>query len=584
MEAETKTFEFKLICIVWTIGAFLVSLAYLLLHIDLVFYDLIFWTGILLSGMTTYIIMSGENKIYIKLCFLFLFGFVLYIPHALSSPNYFHTYDELNHYQSSSLVYESGNLDTKSLFISKYYPTLEILITFFKNITGGSIFSSGLIIVGIAHSFTAIFLYLFFRNISSEKIASIGTFAYFFNSGYTNTDTYVSYESIGFPILVICLFAISYNIDRINKVDLNIIGMAFIQFILILGLVITHHFSSYMLLLFIVVILFMKKMYYDNIYKTRIFALLTATLISAWITYIAPQTLNYYYRIIDTSVEGVIDLLLFKDRVSEILSSSFLDVPYYELFIRRFIYIPLMFIYMLIGIYYLKNRKKFDAYVLTLIVFSAIFFLSLIGTLTSSFEVSRFSTFGFIGVAFFVGVTLEEINKRKYLKFLAIFSVVLLLIGGISLGISSPFRGSYSDNIRVGQQTITIDTISSADWTEKYIGRYNTVASDMVTASVLERYGMQRVISNWEIFYSPKVDDKVLYHLRYNDAKYVATDKRITQYISELYYYFGRDELYMKESYGRTKPLPVKLIKKFDYSEIFLRIYDNGNINIYIIK
>jgi hypothetical protein len=570
-----KTFKLKIIFIAWMIGAFLVSLTYLLLHTKLVFYDLIFWTGIILSGITTFIVISSDEKIYTKLCFLFLFGLVLYIPHVLSSPNHFHIYDEMNHYQSSSLVYESGNPNVNSAFaLSKYYPTLEILIAFFKNITGDSIFASGLIIVSIIHSLAIIFLYFFLRNICSAKIASIGAFVYFFNSGYTYTDTYVSYESIGFPLLVICLFAISYNYG-------NKIRFMFIQYILIFGLVATHHFSSYMLLLFLVILLFLKrKEDHDDIYRLTIF---TAALIFAWVTYVAPKTLNYYYDILHTSSKGVIGLMLFKERVSEVLSSSFLDVPYYELFIRRYLYVPLILILILIGIYYLKNKKKLDAYALTMIIFSTLFFISLIGTMTSSFEISRFSTFGFIGVSLFIGASINKFNKKIFLRFLAIILVILLLIGGVSLGTSSPYRGSYSNNIRVGQSTITADSISSATWSETYAGRYNTFASDQATGAVLEYYGMQRVITNWEIFYPPTVDKSVLYHLRYNNASYLATDIRITKFISELRYYFNIDELYLNESYGRTKPFPENLIKKFDNNEMFLKIYDNGNINIYNI-
>ena len=207
--------------------------------------------------------------------------------------------------------------------------------------------------------------------------------------------------------------------------------------------------------------------------------------------------------------------------------------------------------------------------------------MSLIGAVTSSFEISRFATYGFAGVALFIGVSINEFNKKKILKLLTIISVAILLIGSVSLGTSSPYRGSNYNNIRVGQQTITADSISSAEWSEKHMGRYNTIASDLTTSAVIEYYGMQRVITNWGIFYPTTVDGGVLYHLRYNNVSYIVTDLRITKYVPELHYYFDRDELRMNTSYGRTKPLPLGLLKKFDDSEIFLKIYDNGNINIY---
>lgn len=579
------TKNLKLMSTIWMIGAFLVSLTYLLLHINLVFYDIIFWIGILLSGISTYIIISSDHKIGVKLCFLFLFGFVLYIPHTLSSPNHFHVYDELIHYQTTSMVYETGNVDMNliSFIISKYYPSLEILTVFFKNITGDSVFTSGLILIGIIHSSIVIFLYLFFRNICSEKIASIGAFAYFFNSSYTHFDTYFSYESIGLPLLIICLFAISNNT--------NTIKMAFIQIVLIIGLVVTHHFSSYMLLLFMVILLIIKTVNRADVKayrKIRTLTFLTGTLIFSWILYIATVVLTYYHGIFGNAVTGILKLSLFEERVSELLSNQFLDIPFYELFIRRFVYTPLILILVFTGIYYLYSKKKlFNEYVLTLTIFSGLFFVSLLGALTAAFEVGRFATYGFIGIAFLIGVSIEGIQKIRPLKIIVPVIIMLLFIGGISVGISSPYRGSYSDNIRFGQPTITMDVVSSADWSEKYMGRYNRVISDMVTGSVFDHYGYQRVIlfSAWNVFFPSDINSEVLKHLNFYAIDYLAVDNRVTKYISELRYYFDRRELYVENhpEYGRTEPIPIGSIKKFDNSTIFLKIYDNGNIGIYNI-
>lgn len=590
----------KFMSIIWATGAFLVSLTYLLLHTDLIFYDIIFWIGILLSGMSTYVIVSSGNKTYIKLLFLFLFGFVLYIPHLLSSPNYFHIYDELIHYQTTTLTYETGNIDISASFvISKYYPTLEILTVFFKNITGDTIFKSGLIIIGIAHSFTVVFLYLFFRNICSEKIASLGAFAYLFNSSYTHFDTYFSYESIGLPLLVLCLFAVSRGVNRYDKKRYNNINgynngynggieIILVQIILIIGLVITHHFSSYILLLFMVTLLTINVIKHETGYrKTRSLTILTGTLIFAWVLYIASIVLTYYDGIFKNAVEGVLKLSLFEERVSELLSGQFMDVPFYELFIRRLIYTPLILVLVFIGIYYLFKNKKLgtSGHILALIIFCGLFFVSLIGSLTASFEIGRFSTYGFIGIAFFIGISIEMLQKNKLTKIIIGIAVILLLVGGISVGISSPYRGSYSDHIRIGQQTITIDTIYSAEWSEKYMGRRNGIMADIATGAAFKYYGSQNAKTDraWDVFFPSNVGPGVISNLVSRQVDYVAVDKRITRFISELRYYFSRDELSIKDHpvYGRTESLPESSIKKFDDSIIFSKMYDNGNINVY---
>ncbi len=608
-ENEATRNNLKILSIVWVTGVFLVSMTYLLLHKYLIFYNLIFWTGIILSGLSTYMIISNNYNDRVKLSILFLFGFVLYIPRVLSSPEYFHTYDDLIHYQLAMLIYETGNIGTQTNFlIANYYPVLEIVTVTLKGMTGDTIFASGIIIVGFAHSFLAIFLYLFFRNIcseDSEKIASLGAFAYFFNSSYIQFDTYFSYESIGISLLIGCLFVISLNTTNKYIDEKNDGKITFIQVMMIIGVTISHHFSSYVLLLFMVVLLISKKMIKEYNYKrVKIITLLTFLIIFVWTMFSANIILEYYYGMIKTALKGVLTLTMFNDRVSEVLTNQISNVPFYELFIRRFIYIPLMSILIFGGIGYLYKKKKiYSGYILTLIIFCMLFFVSLIGMMTSSFAIERFFTYGFIGVAFILGLSIERIDRIKMplpyfrspkfgmprisISFFALVIVLLLLIGGVSMGTVPPFRGSYSNNSKIGQESMTTDLMRSALWSEKYLGRGNTFISDTISGAAFEHYGFQKVsiYSAWDVFFPSDINRSVLDHLDIYVIKYLAVDRRITRSTSELGYYFDKEELYIKDhpKYGRDEPMPIESIQKFDNSSTFYRMYDNGNINIFKI-
>jgi hypothetical protein len=481
--------------------------------------------------------------------------------------------------------------------------------TVIKNMTGDTIFASGNIIVGFAHSFLAIFLYLFFRNIcseNSEKIASFGAFAYFLNSSYIQFDSIFSYESIGLPLLVGCLLAISLNTTNKYVNEKNDDKIIFIQVIMIIGVTMTHHFSSYVLLLFMVILSISKKITKENNYKrVKIVTLLTFLIILAWTVYSAQVMLEYYNGMIGTALKGILGLTMFNERVTEVLSDQMSDVPFYELFIRRFVYIPLISILIFGGIGYLFKKKKiYNGYILSLATFCMLFFVSLVGMMTSSFAVGRFFTYGFIGVAFILGLFIERIDRIKMLlldagntksatsglsiPFFALVVVLLLLIGGVSLGTVPPFRGSYSNNSKIGQETMTTDLVHSALWSEKYLGRGNMFLSDAVSGTVFEHYGFQKVstYSAWDVFFPSTVDRNVSDHLDVYTIKYMAVDRRITSSISEMGYYFDSEELYIKDhpKYGRTEPIPIESIQKFDNSSIFDRMYDNGNINIFKIS
>ncbi len=155
------------------------------------------------------------------------------------------------------------------------------------------------------------------------------------------------------------------------------------------------------------------------------------------------------------------------------------------------------------------------------------------------------------------------------------------------MGTVPPFRGSYSNNSKIGQESITTDLVRSALWSEKYLGRGNTFISDTVSGAAFEHYGFQKAstYSAWEVFFPSDMNRSVLDHLDIYVIKYLAVDRRITRSTSDLGYYFDKEELYIKDhsKYGRDEPMPIESIQKFDNSSTFYRMYDNGNINIFKI-
>jgi hypothetical protein len=242
---------------------------------------------------------------------------------------------------------------------------------------------------------------------------------------------------------------------------------------------------------------------------------------------------------------------------------------------------------MAIGVYYLYTKKCLrNEYILTVVIYSNIFLLSLLSAFTPSMEFDRFATFGFIGVAFIIGVSLDRMQKSGFLKIISIIFVILLLIGGVSFGTNPPHRGAYSVDVRIGQQSITADVMSSGAWSEKYLGRYNSMLSNIATSNVFEFYGIQksRPYGGWKVFFPVNVSFDVLYYLKINKIDYLVVDERISRFISEIRYYFDSDELKIeKNPYKHTGPLSVESITKFDKHAAFFNIYDNGAVDIYKI-
>lgn len=323
---------------------------------------------------------------------------------------------------------------------------------------------------------------------------------------------------------------------------------------------------------------------YDG--KIHITLFLALTLILGWIIYVATATLNYYDSMFIVSIKRVLSLSFLEERTLDFFTRQFLDYSTYELFVRRFIYIPLILMLSSIGFYYLLTKKNFrNEYVLALSLYSSLFIISLFGTITSAMEFGRFLTFGFISVAFLIGVSMDQMNKNPFLKMASLIAVILLLIGSASVGTNPPHRSAYSENIRIGQQTITLDVITAANWSEQYLGRYNTMVSNTAVSNVFDFYGIQKSGSygGWEVFFPQNVSSGVVDYLTTNNISYLVVDGRISRFTSETLYYFELKELKIENHppYGNTEPLPEVSLSKFNEYPAFMKIYNNGNIKIY---
>ena len=111
-----------------TLGVLLLAIIYYLSY-EGKFYNNLFWISVLLFSIPIFLIILDENiPQNHKILLLFLFGLLLYVMRTLPSTIHFHFGDELAHFETVRLIYETGTLDVATHFeISKYYPGLELL-------------------------------------------------------------------------------------------------------------------------------------------------------------------------------------------------------------------------------------------------------------------------------------------------------------------------------------------------------------------------------------------------------------------------------------------------------------------------
>ena len=587
----------KVLFMLWMCGIMIVALTYYNAYSETFNFEL-FWIGIFLSSLSLIgLILDDQIKKY-RLILLFILGITFYFPVIFWSPNYFHFGDEILHYQTSRLIQEHGNLDINVNFdVTKYYPGISLVTVFLSEFSDTSIFFSGKFMVGIIHSLMLIFVYLLFERIShSEKIAIFGAIIYATNSRYIFFDGIFSYESMGLPLMILTLFILAKytTIDSVNNIYFRLL-----MIILISAIVITHHFTSYMLLLFMIVLLlviYRKKL--DQYIKLDFYvaASLTFMLIFGWMVYYATVGFGYFGGLVRRSFVDIFKMFSLEHVTLRVLYRES-PVPYYERFTSQFLYIPLLFALFIIGIYILKRKNRFgDMWTYGLVAYGYIFFMSLLLIFNNSAEMFVYRSWAFlsIGTSFVAAFALNEICEfkiDKYLKTVSLYSVIIiLLVGGISAGSSYNFRvpklNIDSINVAAGHSATTYDTVTTAKWFEKYLGRYNTFYGDRSLGSAIGGYGIQK--TPWQsekIFYPLDMNDKnVTTFIRdRSTTNYIVVDTRITKFLAEYGSYFSEEEKYFEKHYGEKEVFPKERLEKFDKSEFLYRIYSNGNTNIYEI-
>lgn len=593
MTIDKNDVYYKLAMIFIGLGAIAISQSYLLGYKGEFNYTF-FWIGILFAVIPTLIaVLNIDNQPKI-LILLFLFGALLYLPIIFWSPTYFRFTDEILHLNSLEMILEKGNLDINPIHqMSKYYPGLEFLTISFMKFAGLPLFPAAKILMGIVHSMILIFIYFAFKVItSSQKIAALGSIIYAANPGYIFFDALFSYETVGILLMIMLIYIIYRHLFSDNeKLSLTIISI-----LTLFILVITHHFSSYMFSIFLI-LMFVSYYRYskDNmkfIYTLK-YNILTILLIVGWIIYFAQLTTSYFGNMVSSSFSSVLSFLVQGTAQREPFRLT--TLPQYEIFIDRYIYIPLLFLLYAYCIYsIIRNRNSgYNSGHMPLILYGSMFFFSLPLIFTSAGKLFMYRSwsFIFIGLSFSVAIVLERLFDKKYMTtkkrlmtIPAFISIVLIIIGGISIGSSSSYRDpNYLD--AAFPSSITLDVVRASDWFGTNFGSNNIILGDITIFTVFDGYGRQYVDTDPYLFYNQTLDSASIDYLSTNfSGRFIVIDNRITKKLSSFKYYFDGQELDMKDHiWGYTEPLPKQNIEKFNIYGGIYKIYDNGNINIYYI-
>jgi hypothetical protein len=452
------------------------------------------------------------------------------------SPASFTYADELEHWRGTVNILQTGKLFTPNylLPISPHYPGLEEITSALVSITGLSVFTSGLIVAGVAHLLFVCVLYMLFQGMSgSYRIAGVAVLLYASNPLFASFDSMFIYQTLALPFLGLTLLALLRLSSRGTAGQRA--GWLILAVVAIVATVVTHHITSYVLMatLILVTLAALLTRNRQAAAWAAVLSLLSAGATVSWLMFAAPQTWGYLQPVVNGMTQSIRTLLAGGHTIAPPTSTG-----------------PL------------SNR------------------------LLAAVELAgRAATFVFIPTAYIIAVAIGHLAstairwRARAVAAAVLVVVLLLLFDGLANGWPPYWERLPGPYLVAGfERSVEPDEIAAANWALEHLGPGNRFAADSGSYPVLGSYGDEDPVRDVAYLYTSPVftqSDASLAIIQ--SLRYVFVDQRLSQSLPASGQYFPVDPNAGKY----TEPLSSADLDKFNSAAGVDRIYDSGNIVIY---
>jgi hypothetical protein len=583
------------VALLGSVGLLVVALAFTSSLAGAAWAELIYWIGLLLVILPVSYRLVGEGASRQERIGLIVFiGLGLYLVKVMHSP-YMLTYsDELLHFHNADSILQSGKLfgENSILPVSARYPGLEIVTTALATLSGLSIYTVGLVVIGVARLVIVLALFLFFEQVShSGRVAGLAVLIYAANPNFLYWSAQFSYESLSLPLGALLLFALARR-ERIKDNHLQH-GLTVLILALTAAIVVTHHVTSYVLIVFLLAISVFNSIWHRfqkrEHTNTWTLALIALALTLSWLVFVANPTIRYLSQIFKLAFTSVIQLLA-GEAVGRLLftSPTGVEAPLWE----RLVGIGsvlLTLLGILLGLLALWRRKRFDPLVVVL-AGAALLYFGILGLrfTGAGWEIAnRASEFLFIGIAFVVGFgfVVLRLNRPRnhFIPFVFMGYAAILFTGGVIAGWIPSLRLAQPLQVYVNGATLQPEGLEAAHWMLERLGPDNEIAAPPSDALMMLAYGKQysltgRIYSILELLTEPHDLEWQTDVLQKMQIHYMLIDRRRISWDGMRGLYFDRGGDISQDG---DQFFPVEVTTQFDRQKNVPRIFDSGDLVIY---
>lgn len=549
--------------------------------------SVLFWLGLLAIFLpVTARLVSRSPSRNERVGLLVLLGLTSYLVKVFRDPFRLLYADEFVHQFNANSILATHALFHKNPILpaTPAYPGLEAPTAALSALTGMSTFASGLLIIAVARLIMMLALYLLYETVTgSGRVAGLAAALYAASPHYLFFIADFSYESLALPIAILALAA-ALRARPVSGEPSR--AWLIVAFLLTIGVVVTHHMTSYALIVTLLAICVVPLPWLRRRVARPWAPLAVAVAVTAgWLVLVGRETVGYLSPVILGALRETIRTVQGEARVRQLFgaSNSAAQGPAWEHYVG-FGSAALVAIAVPFGLYVVWRRYRHVPAAVVFSVAGAVYVGSLVLRLVPSAWViaARASEFLFIGAGLTLALcTLWVLERFPGLaaRVGLVAAAAIVLVGGVISTTPSSTRLAEPYRVSVRGGYLAPQAATAGQWVSDVLGSGNRVAAQAADGRFLLVDGRQHVFSSTKPPVAQILKARVLRPwqislLRQLGIRYVVTDTQASGADDANGYYFFRNQPQRNLVLARTK---------------FLRaganpIYDSGNIVVYDLQ
>lgn len=555
---------------------------------------LLFWAGLALIFLPSagVLLLSRRGRA-ARLAVALGFGLALYLAKVVYEPTMFAFHDEFAHYRNAANLLASGQLFGYNPLIraTGYYPGLAAATDAVVRLTGLSVYTSGLILIGCARLVMVGALFLLVDELlGSPRAAGVAVVVYAAEPNFLYWDGQYGYESLALPLALLTICFLARRNGRKPSVPAVLCSLA-----TALAVVATHHVTAWALAALLMAWatagwLRRRRSHGTSAGAAEFVPTLPAAVTTGtavvWVAAVAPITVEYLGPVLTRAVAQGFQLIttLHTSRTLFANTGQAATAPEWE---RLAAIAATLVILAAVPAALYRSRRSGLPVVAKLLAWSSLAWVALLPlrfTADGQETANRSADFLYVGIAICFALLLEPfLDSSRWRRVLALGLVALVFVGGISVSWNYSQRLAPDYRLTNGSAAVTPDDQALAHWMLTALGPGHRIATDSQTGLALGSVGRQDVLSSaednarvWLVFYPPTVTSGVLSEIRRSAAQYVVVQWDVLDVPTGNTRF---DDSEPAQYYN--SPLTAASLSKFDASPAFREIYTAGSLRVY---